>query len=64
MFAINSFGQTIYSENFGTPTATTLITAYTGWQVGTPITYSGSGDVRTSSASSGYVGASGNGNVF
>lgn len=64
LFAINSFGQTIYSENFGTPTATTLITAYTGWQVGTPITYSGSGDVRTSSASSGYVGASGNGNVF
>jgi hypothetical protein len=64
LFAISSFGQTIYSENFGTPTATTLITAYTGWQVGTPITYSGSGDVRTSSASSGYVGASGNGNVF
>lgn len=64
LFATSSFGQTIYSENFGTPTATTLITAYTGWQVGTPITYSGSGDVRTSSASSGYVGASGNGNVF
>lgn len=64
LFAMSSFGQTIYSENFGTPSATTLITAYTGWQVGTPITYSGSGDVRTSTASSGYVGASGGGNVF
>lgn len=59
-----SFSQTFYSENFGTPAATTLITAYTGWQVGSPVAYSGSGDVRTSSASSGYSGASGSGNVF
>lgn len=64
LLTISSFGQTIYSENFGTPASTTLITAYTGWQASTPIAYSGSGDVRTSSASTGYVGASGSGNVF
>ena len=64
LLTISSFGQTIYSENFGTPASTTLITAYTGWQASTPIAYSGSGDVRTSLASSGYVGASGRGNVF
>ena len=64
LLTISSFGQTIYTENFGTPASTTLITAYTGWQASTPIAYSGSGDVRTSSASTGYVGASGSGNVF
>lgn len=64
LFSAYSFAQTIYSENMGTPTATTLITAYTGFQNSTPITYSGTGDVRTSSASSGYVGASGGGNTY
>lgn len=59
-----SFAQTFYSENMGTPSSTTLITAYTGFQNTTPITYSGTGDVRTSTASSGYTGASGGGNVF
>ena len=64
LFSAYSFAQTIYSENMGTPTATTLITAYTGFQNSTPITYSGTGDVRTSSASSGYVGASGGANTY
>ena len=59
-----SFAQTFYSESMGTSAATTLITAYTGFQNSAPIVYSGSGDVRTSSASSGYTGASGSGNVF
>ena len=65
-----SFGQTFYSENFGTPTGTTLFPAYTTgtapatFQNSSPILYTGSGDVRTSSASSGYTGASGSGNVF
>lgn len=66
-----SFGQIFYSENFGTPTGTTLIPAYiTGtapatFQNSAPIVYSGIGsDVRTTSPSTGYVGASGNGNVF
>lgn len=65
MFAgVLSFGQTFYSENMGSPASTTLITAYTGWQNTSPITYTGTGDVRTSTASSGYTGASGSGNVF
>jgi len=65
MFSITlSFAQTFYSENFGTPAGTTAITSYTGWQNTAPITYTGSGDVRTSAASSGYSGASGSGNVF
>lgn len=65
-----SFGQTFYSENMGTPTGNTGIAAYaTGtapatFQNGLPIEYSGTSDVRTSLASSGYTGASGNGNVF
>jgi hypothetical protein len=65
-----SFGQTIYSENFGTPTGTTAIATYsTGtapatFQNTTPIAYSGTADVRVTSASSGYSGASANGNVL
>lgn len=56
------FAQTtIYSENFGNPTATTLLTAYSGYQNSSPIVYSGTADVRTSSPSDGYTGASGNG---
>jgi hypothetical protein len=65
-----SFGQTIYTENMGIPTGTTLIPAYsTGtapatFQNSSPIVYSGSSDVRATSVSSGYSGASGGGNVF
>lgn len=65
-----SFAQTIYTENMGTPTANTLIPAYaTGtapatFQNGTPIVYTGTADVRTSTASSGYSGASAGGNVL
>ena len=68
--SFTSFGQTIYSENMGTPTGTTLIPAYaTGtppatFQNSSPIVYSGSADLRATSVSSGYSGASGNGNVF
>jgi len=68
--AINSFAQvTIYSENMGTTTTTTLINAYTGWQNASPIVYSSSttpaqSDVRSSAASTGYTGASGITNVF
>ena len=62
-----SFGQTIYSENMGaTPTASPypLVSAYTGFQNTTPIVYSGNGDVRASSASSTYTGASGGNNAY
>ncbi|KXH83473.1 T9SS type A sorting domain-containing protein [Chryseobacterium kwangjuense] len=59
------FSQTtIYSENFGTPTSTTLLTAYSGYQNTSPVVYSGTADVRTSTPSEGYTGSSGNGCVF
>ena len=59
-------GQTVlYEENFGTPTSNTLIHNYTGWQ-NSSVIYTGNGtcDIRTSNASSGYGGASGDGNVM
>lgn len=57
---------TIFAENMGTPSSTTSVNAYTGWQNGAPIAFSSTvnTDVRTSNASSGYTGASGGGNVF
>jgi len=60
-----SFGQTFYSENMGTTASgNPLITAYTGFQVGSPVAYTGTGDMRTTTVSTGYVGASGSVNVF
>lgn len=59
-----SFAQTFYSENMGTPSATTLITAYTGWQNSSPIVYTGTADVRATAVSTGYTGATGGGNVL
>lgn len=62
---ISLFSQTtIYSENFGTPAATTVLTTYTGYQNSSSIVYSGTADVRSSTPSEGYTGASGNGCVF
>lgn len=58
-----SFAQTFYSENVGTATGTIPI-ATNVFQNSTPITYSGSGDTRSSAVSSGYSGASGGRNVF
>jgi hypothetical protein len=69
-FSCISFGQTIFSENMGTPTGTTALTTYiTGTAPATfqnvaPIVFSGTADVRISSASTTYVGASGGGNVY
>ncbi|MEO0054102.1 MAG: hypothetical protein RLZZ50_49, partial [Verrucomicrobiota bacterium] len=68
-------GGTIFSENMGTPTATTALATYA---TGTaPATFQNKGvltfgqggqanpgDVRLTTASSGYAGASGNGNVW
>ncbi len=68
-----SFGQTVYSENFGTPTANTTVANYiTGtspatFQNASPIIYTGTTgatSLRATSVSNGYSGASGNGNVF
>jgi hypothetical protein len=58
-----SFGQTFYTENMGTPSGTTAI-ASNVFQNTAPIVYTGTGDVRNTTISSGYVGASGGGNVF
>lgn len=57
--------QVLYQEDFGTPTAATLIQNYDGWQ-NSHVHYYGNGtcDVRSSSASSGYGVASGGGNVM
>ena len=63
IFSLN-YGQTFYSENIGTPTANTSVAIYAGWQNASPITYTGTGSARTSTPSTGYSGASGNGNVF
>jgi hypothetical protein len=59
---------TIFSENMGTPTATTAITANT-FQNSATLTYSNGGaatsaDVRNTTTSSTYSGASAGGNVF
>jgi hypothetical protein len=64
-----SFGQTIYTENFGIPTGTTQIADYiTGTAPATfqnsTVTYSGTADLRATAVSTGYTGASGAGNVF
>ncbi len=62
---LEGIGQAVFfSENIGTPSATTAVNIYTGWQNTAPVTYTGTSDVRTSTASNGYVGASGGGNVF
>jgi hypothetical protein len=59
------YGQTtIFSENIGNPAGTTLITLYAGWQNNGVLSFSGTGDVRNTTPSSGYTGVSGTGNVF
>ena len=55
--------STIFSENMGAPTANTSIAVNTFQNSGT-LSFAGTGDVRTSTPSSGYTGASGGGNVF
>ncbi|MFM8431191.1 MAG: beta strand repeat-containing protein, partial [Bacteroidota bacterium] len=55
------FSGTLFSENMGTPTGTTALNTYTGWQNNAPIIFSAgtSGtDVRPTTVSSGYLGAS------
>ena len=59
-----SQGTIIFSENMGSSPSTTLITSYTGWQNNGILTFTGNGDVRNTTPSSGYVGSSGSGNVF
>ncbi|MCC6938694.1 MAG: PKD domain-containing protein [Flavobacteriales bacterium] len=54
---------TIFTENIGTGTGTQSFAATTFQNSGT-YTYSGTGDTRTSTPSSGYTGSSGGKNVF
>lgn len=61
---VASQAATIFTENIGTPGGTTAIASYTGWQNNGVLTFSGTADVRATTASTGYAGASGSGNVF
>lgn len=57
---------TVFTESMGTPTGTTLIPVYetaNGFD-NDGYTMSGSADVRATTPSTGYAGASGSGNVF
>jgi autotransporter-associated beta strand protein len=54
---------TIFTENVGTGGATSAYSANT-WQNASPIIFSGTGDTRNNTASSGYAGVSGGRNVF
>lgn len=68
-YCLGTAQTTIFSENVGSPGGTTAIASYTGWQNQGTLTYSNGGaaaaaDVRSTSVSSGYTGASGAGNVF
>ncbi|MEI7510096.1 MAG: hypothetical protein WCJ62_11610, partial [Flavobacterium sp.] len=63
-----TWSQTIVSENVGTPTTTTTITGNTFQNTGI-LTYSNgaqanTADIRNTSASTNYSGASGGGNVY
>ena len=61
---LNGWGQSvIFSENMGTTTSTKSIVLNTFQNSGL-LTYSGTGDVRNSTISTGYSGASGVANVF
>ena len=65
MCSLITFSQTpLFTENCGTPTGTVLISAYTGWQNNGTLAFTGDADVRITSVSTGYTGASGGGNVF
>jgi hypothetical protein len=57
----------IFSESMGTVVATTAIATHDangGFQNAVAYDFSGSGDVRSSTVSSGYTGASGSANIF
>jgi hypothetical protein len=70
MLSLITTAQTvIFTETFGSPSATTPISTYTGWTNGVGLTFDQGGaanaaDIRVTSASLGYSGASGGGNVF
>ncbi len=61
--------NSVFSENLGVPGGTTSIAAYSGWQNNGAYTFTSGGatnpaDVRATTLSTGYTGASGGGNVW
>lgn len=63
LFQFANAQSVIFSENIGSPTATTAISANV-FQNSTPILFSGTADIRISTPSDTYPGASGNGCIF
>src|SRR5688500_5336305 len=64
LFSFNVIAQTtIFSENVGTTTGTESY-ASNAWQNSAPISFTGTGDTRSTTVSTGYTGASGGRNVF
>lgn len=63
-----SFNGTILSENVGAPSGTTALNTYNGWQnfgvFNFTTTTTNPSDIRNTTVSTGYTGASGGGNVF
>lgn len=57
-----TFAVNIFSENMGTPSGTTSIATNVFQNSG--LTFTGTGDVRNTTVSTGYTGVSGGGNVF
>ena len=57
------FAQTVFTENMGTPGGTVAIASHT-FQNSPGFTFTGTADVRNTTTSTGYVGASAGGNVF
>lgn len=55
---------TVFSENMGAPSTSPVTISANGFQNTTPILFSGTADIRTSSPSDTYPDASGNGCVF
>lgn len=67
LLALTNFAiaqTTIFTENFGSPSATTTVSTYTGFQNASPIVYTGNSDIRNTFTSTGYAGASGAGCLF
>jgi len=63
VWSVTASAVTLFTETVGTPSGTTAINSYTGWS-NPGLTFSGTGDVRNTTQSTGYAGASAGGNVF
>lgn len=64
LFTFTTQAQVVFSENIGNSGSGNLAISATTFQNGAPIVFSGDADTRTTTASSGYTGASAGRNVF